>query len=545
MTSPTTIGPEPQHLEGRSVRDIVEYSPEQVNEAWCRKIFRKTLQSLELQYAMHMPHRAITPDTIVFHENGEPLLVPSDDGPADGHEADDLNALARVVHYAITCELAPMGPLAGRAEGYSDSLVNAVDRCMDPDPARRPRTIDDLRGLLGIVPPGRPAGAAFPDDPLAPWPADVGAPDATSGLAADRVPEAAPTRTHDAAADVAHDLAGGTVPDPANDRAHAAAPDLATNLSRGIAAGHAHDRALDAATGSAADVSRHNAAEYAHDPALDAATDSAADLSRHVAVENAHEHERALDAASDVAPATAAVPPPEPAPVIAPASASPAPAHAHAHAHAHAIVPDADLPRRRVTLTSRQRWAIAAGAAIVVALGAVLFAEMRDSGSFDHIVLTLPQQGDGTRAGQDAASAPPAAGANPASGAAGSGTAGTTASSAGQSAPGVAPGTFITDDAPAAAAQNPAPAASAATTPLPGVVVTPNGNLYKLHIQPWGVVYVDGVDRGVSPPVKRLELTPGRHAIRVTNPNFHDRVLEIDTANGDGRIHVDFNEAPR
>jgi hypothetical protein len=208
-------------------------------------------------------------------------------------------------------------------------------------------------------------------------------------------------------------------------------------------------------------------------------------------------------------------------------------------------VPTADQPRRRVPLTSRQRWAIAAGAAIVVALGAVMFAEMRDSGSFDHIVLTLPQQGDGTPAGQDAASAPPAAGANPASGAAGSGTAGATASSAGQSAPGVAPGTFITDDAPAAAAQNPAPAASAATTPLPGVVVTPNGNLYKLHIQPWGVVYVDGVDRGVSPPVKRLELTPGRHAIRVTNPNFHDRVLEVDTANGDGRIHVDFNEAPR
>ena len=597
MTSPTTIGPEPQHLEGRSVRDIVEYSPEQVNEAWCRKIFRKTLQSLELQYAMHMPHRAITPDTIVFHENGEPLLVPSDDGPADGHEADDLNALARVVHYAITCELAPMGPLAGRAEGYSDSLVNAVDRCMDPDPARRPHTIDELRALLGIVPPGRRAGAAFPDDPLAPWPADVGAPDATSRLAADRVPEAAPTRAHGVAAEVAHGHGRDTAPDPANDRARAVAAehthdraldtatDAVADLSRDLAAEHTHDRALDAATDSAADLSRDLAAEHGqdrtldaatdsaadrprdiaadhtHDRALDAATDSAADLSRdlaaghahdrtldaaagpaadlsrHDAVENAHEHERALDAASDVTPATAAVPPPEPAPVIAPASASAAPTHA--------IVPDANLPRRRVTLTSRQRWAIAAGAAIVVALGAVMFAEMGDSGSFDHIVLTLPQQGDGTPAGQDAASAPPPAGANPASGAAGSGTAGTTASSAGQSAPGVAPGTFITDDAPAPATPNPAPAASAAATPLPGVVVTPNGNLYKLHIQPWGVVYVDGVDRGVSPPVKRLELTPGRHAIRVTNPNFHDRVLEIDTANGDGRIHVDFNEAPR
>ena len=161
MTSPTTIGPEPQHLEGRSVRDIVEYSPEQVNEVWCRKIFRQILQSLELQYAMHMPHRAITPDTIVFHDNGEPLLIPLDVSPEEAREAEDLNALARVVHYAITCELAPAGPLAGRVEGYSDSLINAVDRCMDPDPARRPHMIEALRDLLGIVPLGPPVGAAM------------------------------------------------------------------------------------------------------------------------------------------------------------------------------------------------------------------------------------------------------------------------------------------------------------------------------------------------------------------------------------------------
>ena len=75
--------------------------------------------------------------------------------------------------------------------------------------------------------------------------------------------------------------------------------------------------------------------------------------------------------------------------------------------------------------------------------------------------------------------------------------------------------------------------------------MTPEGNLYKLKIQPWGVVYVDGVDRGVSPPVKRLTLAPGRHTIRVTNPNFHDRVLDIDTASAGGQIAVDFNDSAR
>jgi serine/threonine protein kinase len=116
MTSTLTIGPEQQRLEGRTVRDIVEHDPAQVNEVWCRKIFRQLLQSLELQYAMHMPHRAITPDTVVFHDNGEPLLLPSDlSRDAAQDEAADLAALARVVHFAITRELAPTGPLRGRS----------------------------------------------------------------------------------------------------------------------------------------------------------------------------------------------------------------------------------------------------------------------------------------------------------------------------------------------------------------------------------------------------------------------------------------------
>jgi hypothetical protein len=399
MTSLTSIGPEQQHLEGRTVRDIVEYSPEQVNEVWCRKIFRQILQSLELQYAMHMPHRAITPDTIVFHENGEPLLIPTDIGPPDAREAEDLNALARIVHYAITHELAPTGPLAGRAEGYSESLVKAVDRCMDPDPAQRPRSIEELRDLLGIVPLGPPVGAAIASH-MTPPPDDIEPHPAVSTQ---------PHVEHDAGADLPSFMQG------------------------------------------------------------------------------------------------------------------------------------TERPRRSLILNSWQRWAVAAGGgAVLIALAMAMFAEMRDSGSFDHIVLTLPQQGDGTHA----ASTPT-----------GSATAGTTASGAGDAAPVPAPGlpqaAAPTDSA--AAAPQAAPAAPTAAAPgqpaaagqLPGVVVTPNGNLYKLQIQPWGVVYVDDVDRGVSPPVKRLTLTPGRHTIRVTNPNFHDRVLEVDTARGDGQITVDFNAEPR
>lgn len=410
MTSLTTIGPEQHHLEGRTVRDIVEYSPEQVNEVWCRKIFRQILQSLELQYAMHMPHRAITPDTIVFHENGEPLLIPTDVGPPDVQESEDLNALARIVHYAITHELAPAGPLEGRAEGYSDSLVKAVDRCMDPDPARRPRSIEELRDLLGIVPLGPPVGAT-----------------------------------------------------------------VASHMT----------------------------------PAPDAVAPQPAAVSEH-----------------DIEPARAAPP-----------GGIDLPSFMHG----------TERPRRGFGLARWQRWAVAAGgAAVLIALAVTMFAEMRDTGSFDHIVLTLPQQGDGTRAADGA-------------GPAGSATAGAADSGAGNPAPGNQPSALPDTTAAGASADGatattqataPAPAAGAQDHPaparhLPGVVVTPNGNLYKLQIQPWGVVYVDGVDRGVSPPVKRLVLAPGRHTIRVTNPNFHDRVLEVDTASSDGQIGVDFNDEPR
>jgi hypothetical protein len=402
MTSLTTIGPEQQHLEGRTVRDIVEYSPEQVNEVWCRKIFRQILQSLELQYAMHMPHRAITPDTIVFHENGEPLLIPTDVGPPEAQEAEDLNALARIIHYAITRELAPTGPLAGRAEGYSDSLVSAVDRCMDPDPARRPQSIEQLRDLLGIVPLGPPVGAAVASHMTPPAP---------------------------------HDM-------PARNPGH----------------------------------------DLGHDPAPD------------------------LD----------------------PASAPPS------------FMQTSERPRRRLNLNRWQRWAVAAGGgAVLIALALAMFAEMRDSGSFDHIVLTLPQQADRAPAGTATTTTTAATGATAAS-ALDSGE-GYVSPDTPASGPAAVPQIPASPPAPVAASQaQPAP-----DTRLPGVVVTPNGNVYRLQIQPWGVVYVDDVDRGVSPPVKRLVLAPGRHTIRVTNPNFHDRVLEVDTASGDGHITVDFNAEPR
>jgi hypothetical protein len=387
MTSLPTIGAEP-HLEGRTVRDIVEYSPGQVNEVWCRKILRQVLQSLELQYAMHMPHRPITPDTIVFHDNGEPLLVPTEGAAVDGAVADDLAALARVVHYAVTHELAPMGPLAGRAglDGYSASLKAAIDRCMADDPAARPQTIEALRELLGIVPPALPAGARAEA-----LPAEL------AGIEADPVVPPVPAAAHAAA--------------------HAAAPAA---------------------------------------PAVACAPETAVFTPE-------------TPPAGLVHPSF--TPPTASAPLAGIASTLPDPALA-------AAMRAPSRPRLGAGLSRWQRWAIAAGgAAVLVAVAVALFAELRDSGSFDHVVLTLPQAGDGSAASAAAPAAPAASSA--------------TADPAAQAAVPAAP-------------ETPGAGIPLGAAPAPGFVANPGhrqgvapasgaagGAAYKLLIQPWGVVYVD------------------------------------------------------
>ena len=91
----------PQQLDGRTVRDIVEYNHELVSEPWCRRIIRQVLQSLEVQYGMNVPHRRITPDSLHILEAGDPMLVPGYSElpdtavPAD-YEARDLYDLAAV-----------------------------------------------------------------------------------------------------------------------------------------------------------------------------------------------------------------------------------------------------------------------------------------------------------------------------------------------------------------------------------------------------------------------------------------------------------------
>jgi hypothetical protein len=55
-----------------------------------------------------------------------------------------------------------------------------------------------------------------------------------------------------------------------------------------------------------------------------------------------------------------------------------------------------------------------------------------------------------------------------------------------------------------------------------------------LNIRPWGKVFVNGRERGTSPPVKDLKLPPGKYKIEVKNAeNFPVHVENIELKAGD------------
>jgi hypothetical protein len=54
-----------------------------------------------------------------------------------------------------------------------------------------------------------------------------------------------------------------------------------------------------------------------------------------------------------------------------------------------------------------------------------------------------------------------------------------------------------------------------------------------LAITPWGEVRVDGEAKGRTPPLKRIELAPGRHTIEVRHPQNAPLTLEVDISPGE------------
>lgn len=87
---------------------------------------------------------------------------------------------------------------------------------------------------------------------------------------------------------------------------------------------------------------------------------------------------------------------------------------------------------------------------------------------------------------------------------------------------------------PAAGSTNPVPTviAGAPPVPPPPPAAAPGMGRVQFNIRPWGQVFIDGADRGVSPPLKSLPLRPGIYTIEVRNGDltaYRQRVTVQDS----------------
>src|SRR4051812_1125924 len=55
----------------------------------------------------------------------------------------------------------------------------------------------------------------------------------------------------------------------------------------------------------------------------------------------------------------------------------------------------------------------------------------------------------------------------------------------------------------------------------------------ELAVAPWGEVLVDGRSRGVSPPLRTLDLAPGAHTVEIRNSTFPSHVEQVEIKPGE------------
>jgi eukaryotic-like serine/threonine-protein kinase len=55
----------------------------------------------------------------------------------------------------------------------------------------------------------------------------------------------------------------------------------------------------------------------------------------------------------------------------------------------------------------------------------------------------------------------------------------------------------------------------------------------ELAVLPWGEVLVDGKSRGVSPPLRTLDIPPGSHTIELRNSTFPSHVAKVNVKAGE------------
>jgi serine/threonine protein kinase len=514
--------------QGKTLKQLLRESPK-VDEAWIKAMLAPLLDALETLHGARCFHRDVAPDNILILDGGGPLLLDfgaarriigdmtqavtvvikpgyapveqyADDNSLQQGPWTDIYALAAVVRLAITGKppatsvtrmvTDPVKPLAEVAEGYSVAFLRAIDYGLAVRPEDRPQSIAEFRHALGLASaPAKPAPAPAPAPSVAAPASPAIAPAAQTQRVA--VPPAAAV-SPDAAAPQASGPAPGTQRIP-------------TPLAFGT-------RNMGAMGSPQAASSPQRPPEPPPQPPPE--PPPAAEATGSIGETVPMEPHRTQP--STPRPVFAAAPPPRPA----------------------------SAPQRR-------QW-------LPIAIVAVMMIVVVGAGYLVMKAVTAPREMVLTRAVPEPASPPPA----PAPAPKPPPPAETpppqpTATApkepppptAVQAAPPVQPPPAQPATAPqvAAPAPEPAPPPAPATpqappasqpapAPAPAAPPPPTGRV-MLAIKPWGEVMVDGRARGLSPPLKVLQLPEGAHRVEIRNPAGPPLVREIKVPAG-GRVEI-------
>jgi serine/threonine-protein kinase len=86
----------------------------------------------------------------------------------------------------------------------------------------------------------------------------------------------------------------------------------------------------------------------------------------------------------------------------------------------------------------------------------------------------------------------------------------------------------VADAVPLEGRPAPKPAGQPADSPRPRAAGAAPTAILAFAITPWGEVYVDGEKKGVSPPLSRLKVPPGRHQVEIRNTTFPPYTVQVE-----------------
>jgi serine/threonine-protein kinase len=69
------------------------------------------------------------------------------------------------------------------------------------------------------------------------------------------------------------------------------------------------------------------------------------------------------------------------------------------------------------------------------------------------------------------------------------------------------------------------------------VASAPAAATISFAISPWGEVHINGRMHGISPPLRNVELGPGRYRVEIRNAGFPPHVEVVDVRSG-GKIRI-------